>query len=63
MTEQEQPILDRFKKNPDGTWTSIKAAPLKVKNRTITIGEGMTFTKGEPFMFIDVAEYLDEQSK
>ena len=63
MAEQEQSIIDRFKKNPDGTWTSIKAAPLKVKNRTITIPEGMSFTRGEPFMFIDVAEYLEEQSK
>ena len=49
--------------NPDGTWTSIRATPLKLGNRTITIGEGITFTRGEPFMFIDVAEYLDEQSK
>ncbi len=63
MTEQERPIIDNFTKNPDGTWTSIKATPLKSGNRTITIGEGMTFTRGETFMFIDVAEYLDEQSK
>ena len=63
MAEQERPILDNFKKNPDGTWTSIRATPLKSKNRTITIGEGMTFTRGEPFMFIDVAELLDELSK
>ncbi len=63
MAEQERLIVDSFKKNHDGTWTSIRATPLKVGNRTITIGEGMTFTRGEPFMFIDVAEYLDEQSK
>ncbi len=63
MTEQERPILDSFKKNPDGTWTSIRATPLKSGNRTITISEGLTFTRGEPFMFIDVAELLEELSK
>ncbi len=63
MAEQERLIVDSFKKNPDGTWTSIRATPLKRGNRTITIGQGMTFTRGEPFMFIDVAEHLDEQSK
>ena len=63
MTEQEQPILDNFKKNPDGTWTSIRATPLKYGNRTITISEGLTFTRGEPFMLIDVAELLEELSK
>ena len=62
MSEERQPVLDCFKKNPDGSWTSIKATPLKVKNRTIAISEGITFIKGEPFMLVDVAEYLDEQS-
>jgi hypothetical protein len=63
VEQKDQDIIDRFKQNPDGTWTSVKAAPLKVGNRTITISEGMTFTKGEPFMFVDVAEYLDGLSK
>ena len=62
MSEEKQQLLDCFKKNPDGSWTSIKATPLKVKNRTIAISEGITFNKGEPFMLVDVAEYLDEQS-
>ncbi len=61
MAEEKHSILNNFKKNPDGTWTSIRATPLKFKNRTIAIGEGITFVKGEPFMFIDVAEYLDQQ--
>ena len=62
MSEEKQQLLDCFKKNPDGSWTSIRATPLKVKNRTIAISEGITFIKGEPFMLVDVAEYLDEQS-
>ena len=56
----EESVCDAFKKNPDGSWTSIKAAALKVENRTIVISEGITFNKGEPFMFLDVAEWLDE---
>jgi len=63
MDQKDQSLLDAFQKNPDGTWTSIRATSLKVGTRVIAIGEGMTFTKGEPFLFVDVAATLDEQSQ
>jgi len=57
---EEKSVCDAFRKNPDGSWTSIRAVPLKVGNRTIVISQGMTFKRGEPFLAVDVAEWLDE---
>ena len=62
MEEQDLSVVDRFTKNPDGTWTCDRAASLKVGNRTIAVSQGMSFTKGEPYLFVDVAEWLDEHS-
>lgn len=56
----EQSPCDAFQKNDDGTWTSIKATALKLETKTITISQGMTFKKGEEFMFVDVAAWLEE---
>ena len=56
----EQSPCEAFQKKPDGTWVSIKPTTLKVKNRTIAIPIGMKFTKGEEFMFIDVAQWLED---
>jgi len=63
MQTREGDVLNSFKKNPDGTWTAVKPTSLKVGNRVMAISEGMTFTRGEPFMFVDVAEWLEEQSQ
>ena len=56
----EQSPYDAFQKNDDGTWTSIKATALKLETKTIAIPEGMTFKKGEEFLFVDVAEWLED---
>ena len=56
----EQSTCDAFQKNTDGTWTSIKATGLKLEKKTIAIAQGMTFKKGEEFMFVDVAAWLEE---
>ena len=56
----EQSPCDAFQKNADGTWPSIKATGLKLEKKTLAIPQGMTFKKGEEFMFVDVAAWLDE---
>jgi len=56
----EESVCDAFQKNPDGSWTSTRAVLLSVGVTKIDIPEGMTFIKGELFMFIDVAGWLDE---
>ena len=56
----EQSTCDAFQKNADGTWTSIKATGLKLEKKTLAIPQGMTFKKGEEFMFVDVAAWLEE---
>lgn len=62
MEQKDPAILDRFKKNPDGTWTCTRATSIKVGNRVLAINQGMTFTKGVPYLVVDVAEWLDGQS-
>jgi len=57
---EEKSVCEAFEKNADGTWTSIRATALKVGNRTIAISQGIVFKKGEPFLAVDVAEWLEE---
>ena len=57
---EEKSRCDAFEKVSDENWRSIEAIDFEIGNRTIVIGQGMTFTKGIPFMGVDVAEWLDE---
>ena len=63
MEQQDSTMLDHFTKNPDATWTCTKATAIKVGKRTIAISQGMTFTKGMPYLVVDVAEWLDGHSE
>lgn len=56
----QESICDAFRRNPDGSWTSIKAVTIKGPAGEIQIGPGMTFTKGVQFMGVNLAEWLDE---
>ncbi len=56
----QQIPCDAFKKNPDGSWSSIK--PVTISGPTggsIKIGSGITFRKGVQFMGVDLAALLD----
>lgn len=55
--------FDAFKRNPDGSWISVKAC--RVYNPAggeLIISPGMVFRKGKSvrFMGFDLAEYLEE---
>ena len=63
MEQRDQAMLDHFRKNPDGTWTCIKATPIKVGNRILAISKDMTFTKGVPYLVVDVAGWLEGHSE
>lgn len=61
---------DAFQKNPDGSWTSIKASFItfgghSLPLRDIKLVPGMTFRRGVPAVFVseplDIAQLLDER--
>ena len=61
VEEKESPI-DAFERDERGTWHCKKACAIEMENKEIVFTQGMTFTKGTPFMMVDVAKWLDENS-
>ena len=53
---------DAFEKDPEGNWHCTHGCAIEMANKEIVFSEGMTFTKGTPFMGIDVAKWLEENS-
>ena len=49
-----------FKKNPDGSWSSVQPADIRTARGDIRIPPGMVFLKNRPLWGVDVAAYLDE---
>lgn len=49
-----------FKKNPDGTWSSIKPTMIFGYGGITPITPGLVFTKGVVWMGVDMAAWLDE---
>ena len=65
-----QVSCDAFQKNPDGSWTSIKASFITFGShslplRDIKLVPGMTFRRGVPAVWLDepldIAQLLDER--
>lgn len=61
---------DAFKKNPDGSWTSVKSCCISIMTpsyREIKLSAGMTFRRGKPLKLlsepVDIAQLLDEDSE
>ena len=54
--------LDAFERDNRGTWHCKQGCTIEIENKEIVFSEGMTFTKGTPYMMIDVAKWLDENS-
>ena len=59
---EEKPLRDSFEKDPNGDWRCTKAIAIKGPRSQIQITVGMTFTKGIPFMGVDVAELIEQES-
>jgi len=52
-------VCSQFRKNPDGSWTSIDAVFIEGPNGKINVGPGMTFRQGALFLGLDLAAWLD----
>ena len=60
---KETAPAEAFKKDADGKWECVMACAIDIENKEIVFTEGMTFSKGSPFMGVDVAKWLDEHAK
>jgi len=58
--KEEVSISDAVEKDSEGNWHCVKAISIEMENRMMVLSAGMTFTRGVPFMGIDVAKWLDE---
>jgi hypothetical protein len=59
----QKPIADSFRKDPDGSWTSIEAVSIPDEDGTeIKVSEGINFSRGTLLMGIDWAKWLDKQN-
>ncbi len=64
MLAEEEKIspTDAFERDSRGIWHCKRACAIEIGDKDIVFTEGMTFRKGSPFMTVDVAEWLDENS-
>lgn len=53
-------ICNAFRKNSDGSWSSIASVTINGPNGQIQINAGMTFTHAVQFMGVNLAAWLDQ---
>jgi len=51
---------DAFQKNPDGSWSAMRAISIFAGGRNLPIREGARFKPGAAFLGTDIAEQLDQ---
>ena len=62
IVEEKISPTDAFERDARGTWHCKEACAIEIGNKEIVFTEGMTFTKGIPYLAVDVAKWLDENS-
>ncbi len=62
VEEETKSPTDAFERDSRGTWHCKQACSIEMEDKEIVFTEGMTFSKGVPFMGVDVAKWLDENS-
>ena len=62
IIEEKKSPTDAFERDARGTWHCKEACSIEMENKEIIFTVGMTFAKGIPYMMIDVAKWLDENS-
>jgi len=53
-------ICQAFRKNSDGSWTSIASVSIQRAEGSIQVGPNMNFRQGAELMGLDLATWLDE---
>ena len=62
MGEKQKSPTDAFERDSRGTWHCKQACTIEINDKEIVFTKGMMFHKGSPFMAVDVAQWLDENS-
>lgn len=60
---EEKSPADAFKKDAVGNWLCVAQCSINIENKEIVFTKGMSFSKGVPFLGIDVAKWLDEHAQ
>jgi hypothetical protein len=55
--------VEAFNKDASGNWHCAAACAIDIENKEIIFTKGMAFSKGTPFMGVDVAKWLDEHDQ
>jgi hypothetical protein len=63
VTGKEKLPVEAFKKDARGDWHCAVACAIDIENKEIIFTQGMAFSKGTPFMGVDVAKWLDEHAQ
>ena len=56
-------LLKVFRRESDGSWTSVANVELEGPTGRMQIPGGMRFRPGRPFMNVDMARWLDEVTR
>lgn len=56
-------FIRNFVREPDGSWLCVRPAEAQLDGGRIQVAPGSRFTRGTRFMGVDLAEFLDEQSR
>ena len=56
-------FISNFVREPDGSWLCVQPAETTLDGGRIQVAPGARFTRGMRFMGVDLAEYLDQQSR
>jgi len=62
IIEEKISPTDAFERDISGTWHCKHGCSIEIGNNEILFAKGMAFIKGNLFMGIDVAKWLDESS-
>lgn len=56
-------VLNSFARNPDGSWTCIAPVRIEHPRGRIEVTPGTRLAPGTMFMGVDLAAWLEEQSR
>ncbi|MFC1953412.1 hypothetical protein ACFLWR_04705 [Chloroflexota bacterium] len=62
IIEEKLPPTEAFELDSSGTWHCKHSCSIEIENKEITFTSGATFTKGIPFMGVDVVKWLEDNS-
>jgi len=63
VVAKEVSLTESFEKDSDGDWHCKQGCSIEIGNKEVVFTAGMKFKKGEPFIGVEVAEWLDENVK